>query len=176
MFKNRNQPYKQLRPITLFLENAIYSIICCKFKNYCKSEMLLDAFAGTGRFGLFIHNKLGIKNTVFLEKNNKSCIGIFKKIQFNTNLKVVCANFFSFIYNKQFDIIILDPPFKYKLTNKLLRFITKQTYLTTNTLVIMRKSISDVVNYNEHSNISVLYEYKHGYNQCLFLKVNEFNI
>ena len=173
-FSKDRKPYKELRPITAFLENAIYSILYSKFKRYYNSELMLDAFAGTGRFGLFIHHKLGIVKTIFLEKNATSCRNMFSKLQFNNNLKVVCANFFSFIYNQKFDMIILDPPFQYQLTDKLFKFMPKQNYLTSDTLIIMRKSKDDIVDYSKYQNINVVYEYEHGYNQCIFFYIKVF--
>ena len=168
----KNKYYNQLRPITSFLEDAIYSILCSKFQEYFNSYLMLDAFAGTGRFGIFFFHKCNIKNIIFVEKKVNNCRTLLKKFNLRKDVKIICTNFFSFIYKEIFDIIIIDPPFQYNLGNKIFQHINKQKYINKNTLIIFRKHSSDLINYYNYPNIQILYEYKHGYNHCLFLRVN----
>ena len=171
IFIKNQKSYRSLRPFTSFIENAIYSIICAKFQFCFNSNTLLDAFAGTGRLGLLLFNKCRIKKAFFVEKNTHTCKALLNKINFRQDLKVVCANFFKFIYEDKFDIIILDPPYKYNLSNKLINFISVQNYVNKDTLIIMRKHVTDKILYEEYTKLDLLYDYIHKYNQCLFFKI-----
>ena len=105
-----------------------------------------------------------------MEKNNNHCKRLFKKVHEREDMKVVCANFFNFMYIGVYDIVILDPPYAYKLSNKIIKFLMDKNYINEKTLVIMRKSIDDVIKYEDYINVTFEYVYSHKEQQYLFFK------
>ena len=71
---------------------------------------VLDAFAGSGALGIEAISR-GATEVVFIEKNRKACEIISKNLKkIGLGAEVFRGDVNSFVTNKQFDLILADPP------------------------------------------------------------------
>ncbi len=162
------------RPLKDLTKESIFNIInhSKKFKINLNDSFILDVFSGVGSFGIECLSR-GAKEVVFIE-NYIEVLPILKKNL--TNLKnienyeiiekdALKINTLS-ILNKKFDIIFLDPPYKFKKLNSLLSNIRNVKILKNNGIIIIHrhKSSQDVL----HSDIKVIEEKNYGISKIIF--------
>ena len=138
---------KDTRPLKDLTKESIFNIILHsnKFRINIKNSKILDLFSGVGSFGLECLSR-GASSLIFIE-NYKEVLPILKKNIFNlkyqnTSLIVEKDIFkiFDFkIYNRKFDIIFLDPPYKEKKLTDLLNTIIKFKLLKDNGIIIIHR-------------------------------------
>jgi len=115
-----------VRPTTDKVKEAIFSAIQFEIEG----AYVLDLFAGSGQMGIEALSR-GAEKTVFVDNSQKAirCI--------NNNLRTVnlekyadVINLDSYDYirhiNRNFDIIILDPPYRYNHINNILPFAVQK--------------------------------------------------
>lgn len=115
-----------VRPTTDKVKEAIFSALQFEIEG----AYVLDLFAGSGQMGIEALSR-GAERAVFVDNSQKAlrCI--------NENLKaarlekfsdVVSRDSYDYIrhINKKFDIIILDPPYRYNHINNILPFAAKK--------------------------------------------------
>jgi len=154
-FKNKKifQPKDiATRPLKDMTKESIFNIIeHSKFiKCSIKNSQILDLFSGSGSFGLECISR-GAKNVFFCENyrpainilekniNNLDClekITIFKEDVFKILKKRK-------ILKKKFEIIFLDPPFKEKKINILLKLLIELELLEKNGIIILHRNKKD---------------------------------
>ena len=110
------------RPLKDLTKESIFNIICHsnKFNVALEDANILDLFSGTGSFGLECLSR-GSKHVTFVE-NYKKILPILKKniigLNYEKNSKIIemdINNSLSFkVFQNQFNIIFLDPPYKEK--------------------------------------------------------------
>ena len=137
------------RPLKDLVKESIFNIL--EHSNIFICEMnkakILDLFSGTGSFGLECISR-GASHVTFFE-NYISAINILKK-----NISILNCDHISKIINRdvsikelkkldKFDLIFLDPPFKYKKINKLIIDIKKLELIKKNGLIILHRHKND---------------------------------
>ena len=140
---------KFTRPLRDLVKESIFNIL--KHSSSMIFEIdnakILDLFSGTGSFGLECASR-GASNITFFE-NYKPAIAILKK-----NINILNCHHLTKIINKEisikelkkldkFDLIFLDPPFKYKHVNKLIIDIKNSNLLKKNSLIILHRHKND---------------------------------
>lgn len=107
---------KSLRPTSNLVLQAIFNILYS-----VKGKDFLDIFAGTGQVGLKALEK-GAKSVFFVDLEKKRIEDIKKKASNYNNVKFIVSDALKFLKNVQnsFDIIFADPPYDYKLYDKLI--------------------------------------------------------
>ena len=151
-FKNKKlfQPNDNCtRPLKDLVKESIFNIIehskLVKFK--IENCEVLDLFSGSGSFGLECISR-GASHVTFIE-NYISAINILKK-----NISILNCDHVSKIIDNdvsikelkkldKFDLIFLDPPFKYKKINKLIIDIKKLELIKKNGLIILHRHKND---------------------------------
>ena len=146
---------KDTRPLKDLTKESIFNIILHsnKFRINIKNSKILDLFSGVGSFGLECLSR-GASSLIFIE-NYKEVLPILKKNIFNlkyqnTSLIVEKDIFkiFDFkIYNRKFDIIFLDPPYKDKNLENLLNEIKNQKMLNKNGIIILHRHKNEADNF-----------------------------
>ena len=138
------------RPLKDLVKESIFNILKHSSLLICEMNKakILDLFSGTGSFGLECISR-GASHVTFFE-NYIAAINILKK-----NISILNCDHVSKIINSdvsikelkkldKFDLIFLDPPFKYKKINKLIIDIKKLELLKKNGLIILHRHKNDM--------------------------------
>ena len=143
------------RPLKDMVRESIFNVIehSNKIKILINNSIILDLFSGSGSFGLEAISR-GAKNVIFMESYSK-VIKILKKninhLKCDYQCELINSNCFDFFnlkkkFNKKFDIIFLDPPYKEKNINNLIEEIIEKKILKKNGfLIIHRHKKDDIV-------------------------------
>jgi len=163
---------KVTRPLTDRIKTSIFDII----RELIPHSDVLDAFAGSGSFGLEAISR-GANHVTFIE-SNASAIELLQQNISNTNcddLSTIFRGRISTFTNNNsniFDIIFLDPPFPYKHKfedfNKLTQFLKPDGIIiiripTTDDIKIMETLTTDVKN---------IYGKTYGKSRVLFFRIS----
>ena len=143
-----NPSDKKTRPLKDIVRESIFNILehsnneRIKFKN----DIVLDLFSGSGSFGIECLSR-GVKKVIFFE-NYKPSIKVLEKnlkeldIDKNSVINEINAYEISTenIDDEKIDLIYLDPPFKDKNINKLLKKIKNLKIAHNNTLIVIHRN------------------------------------
>ena len=139
---------KKTRPLRDSLKESIFNIlehnntINLRFKD----SFILDIFSGTGSFGLECLSR-GAKEVLFIE-NYRSALEILEKninsLDCSKKSKILKNDFFElgqnfFLKSYKFDIIFLDPPFKYTKINEIINLISKMKILKKSGIILLHR-------------------------------------
>ena len=135
------------RPLKDLTKESIFNIIqhSNKFKINFENSEILDLFSGTGSFGIECISR-GAKFVTFVE-NYKEILPILKKnlanLKLASNYSIIEKNIYNNLnlkeFNKQFDIIFLDPPYKEKDLNKILSCLINEKILKLSGIIIIHR-------------------------------------
>ena len=138
---------KQTRPLKDLTKESIFNII--NHSNLIninlKNSNVLDLFSGVGSFGLECLSR-GASTVTFFE-NYINAVKILKlnisSLNINKKVRIIEKNVYDEgsldSLNKKFEIIFIDPPFKEKKLNYLLKKIYKLKILEKNGLIIIHR-------------------------------------
>jgi len=140
------------RPLKDLTKESIFNIICHsnKFNVALEDANILDLFSGTGSFGLECLSR-GSKHVTFVE-NYKKILPILKKniigLNYEKNSKIIemdINNSLSFkVFQNQFNIIFLDPPYKEKKLFQILENIVQFNLLKDEGVVIIHRHKKEI--------------------------------
>ncbi len=150
------------RPTMDRVKESVFSTI----QNYLNDSVVLDLFSGSGNLGIEALSNGASK--VYFNDNNKKCINLIKDnlIDFNVLNKSILLNYdyrecLSYLHNIdiKYDIIFLDPPYKYQIINEILAILLDKSLLNENALIICEM---EKLEYFNHNNLSLYKEKKYG--------------
>ena len=169
------QPKDQsTRPLKDLTKESIFNIIqhSNKFNTKIEKSNILDLFSGVGSFGLECLSR-GASSVVFVE-NYKEVLPILKRNISNINCKKICSiieknifddlNFLTF--EKKFDIIFLDPPYKERNLLHLLNVIIKADILNQKGIIIIHRHKKDKDKFP--NNFKIMEEKTYGISKIIF--------
>ena len=146
--KKLNEPKDLItRPLKDLTKESIFNILSHsnKFSVPLEGANILDLFSGTGSFGLECLSRAA-EHVTFVE-NYKEIIPILKKniaeLKYEKNSDIIerdiniSSNFK--IFQNQFDIIFLDPPYKEKKLFEMLENIFKSNLLKNKGIIIIHR-------------------------------------
>lgn len=174
------------RPTLDRVKESLFNII----QNRIKNSTVLDLFAGSGALGIEALSR-GASKAVFCDLNNNAVKVINQNLQ-KTNLKdssiVLNMDYkkcLKKMYNDllKFDIVFLDPPYRFDLAVKAIDQILDLGILNYNGLIIVETDeilrdeteIYDLLKANEKRNINIriMDKRKYGRANLLFLGMDE---
>ena len=128
------------RPTMDRIKESVFSTI----QSYIPNSTILDLFAGSGNLGIeSISN--GAEKCYFVD-NNKEAINVIKKNINNFNIKDKSIILYN-DYNKaldylskiniKFDIIFVDPPYKYEIAEKIINKVIEHNLLNENGIIVL---------------------------------------
>ena len=137
--------YDHIRPTTDKVKQALFT----KLQFFVEGKRVLDMFCGTGALGIEALSR-GADEVVFIDKNPKS-VGLTKQNLKNMGLqaKVLTADALK-ILNKnwgQFDLILIDPPYKSGLYEDALKKIGEDNLLASGGVIVCEHAKEDEFNY-----------------------------
>tara|TARA_B110000003_G_C16498079_1_gene476282 strand:- start:53 stop:619 length:567 start_codon:yes stop_codon:yes gene_type:complete len=163
------------RPLKDLTKESIFNIITHsnKFKINLESSNILDLFSGVGSFGIECLSR-GVEYVIFVENYN-GVLPLLKRnlknLKSNENYEIIEKNIYDLSlfekFDKKFDIIFLDPPYKDKTIEKVLINIEKQKILNKNGIIIIHrhKNEEDIF----PNNFTIIEEKKYGISKILIL-------
>ncbi len=158
------------RPITDRVKKAMFDTLTPYLQNaYC-----LDAFAGSGSVGIEALSQ-GVANVDFVESNRKTTETLksnLKNIKGVSNKDYSIYNMFIFTFlnnfkEKKYDLIFIDPPFRYV---KELRFHKFLNVCKDSTILILKLNHKDVLADDYLKGFDILFTKKYGINKLIYLK------
>ena len=139
---------KSTRPLKDMVRESIFNILEHSNNEFLKinKSKVLDLFSGTGSFGIECISR-GSKEVVFFENYSKS-LEILKKNIFNLDLnsksKIIERSAYEIdkinMLKGSYDLIFIDPPFKDKNLNLILKKIKNSKIIHKNTLIIIHRN------------------------------------
>ena len=166
------------RPLKDLTKESIFNIIqhSNKFKINFENSEILDLFSGTSSFGIECISR-GAKFVTFVE-NYKEILPILKKnlanLKLVSNYSIIEKNIFDNFnlkeFEKQFDIIFLDPPYKEKNLKDVLLYLIDEKILKLSGIIIIhrhKKQIDTLPN-----QIKILDEKRYGISKILFCNIS----
>ena len=140
---------KSTRPLKDLVKESIFNLLTHskKISLQFKKSNILDLYAGTGSFGLECLSRQ-VKKVCFVEKD-KSVIEILEKninkFKLKDKTKIFANDVFDLIekkniFDKQFQLIFCDPPFKNINIEKLIKLIFYRNLLQKNGIIILHRN------------------------------------
>lgn len=134
-------------------------------QDYLDDSIVLDLFAGSGNLGIEAISN-GASKCYFVD-NNKECIKVINDNvnTFNITEQAVILNkdyldaINNFKNNVKFDIIFIDPPYKYNIKKELLDIILKNNILNDNGIAVFEYSLDEDI---DNINFKLLKSKKYG--------------
>lgn len=133
------------RPTTDRVKEAMFSII----NFHLQDALVLDLFAGSGALGTEALSR-SARKCVFVE-NDRNALEIVKKNLNKTNLsdcaELVFADYKTYLNSsdKQFDVILLDPPYNKKMCDGALEIIYNKNLLCDSGIIVCETEVSEVI-------------------------------
>ena len=166
---------KQTRPLKDLTKESIFNIIDHSnlINITLKNSNILDLFSGVGSFGLECLSR-GASTVTFFE-NYINAVKILKlnisSLNINKKARIIEKNVYDEgsldSLNKKFEIIFIDPPFKEKKLNYLLKKIYKLKILEKNGLVIIHRHKKEEDKFPEE--YKIIKEKIYGISKLFFL-------
>lgn len=134
------------RPTTHRVREALFDVILHRFFISLETAFILDAFAGSGAFGLEALSR-GALWVDFCEKNRSAANIIFnniKALNLAPQSSIFNQDLFSVPYNgKNYDVIFCDPPYGERTLIRCSEFLCQQGWIKPQTLVCMESHKTD---------------------------------
>ena len=165
------------RPLKDLTKESIFNILnhSNKFKINLEDSNILDLFSGVGSFGIECLSR-GVKSVIFIENYNGVLPVLKKNLQ---NLKAIenykiiekdinNGKIFETL-DKKFDIVFMEPPYKDKNLNLLLKNLENIKILNKNGIVVIHrhKNEQDMI----PKNFKVIEEKRYGLSKIIFLSL-----
>lgn len=157
------------RPTMDRVKESIFGSI----QNYIQDSIVLDLFAGSGNLGIEALSN-GSEYCYFVD-NNKECIKCINdnlnKFNINNKSKVIFKDYNKVLEyfkdnNINFDLIFIDPPYKYENINDIVNIITKYNLLNNNGILVLEFKYD---NLSLDSNIYTLHKSKKYGDKFVFI-------
>jgi len=149
--------YDHIRPTTDKVRQALF----VKLQFFVPGKKVLDLFCGTGALGIeaLSHEASGVvfvdkdARSVSMTKTNLKALGIDAKV-FKMDARMFLEK-----CQEQFDLILLDPPYKSGVYETILKTIEEKNLLTDDGIIVCEHAKEDVFDYQ---NFSVFDEKRYG--------------
>ena len=163
--KLADNPYSHIRPTADIVKQSIFN----KLAQEVKDSRVLDVFCGTGALGIEALSR-GAREVVFIDSNIKSINLTKENLQkLGIEARTICADYVSALNRlrgENFDIIIMDPPYKSGVYEKALEEIKKNQLLSENGIVVCEHEKDIEI---DAKDFQVLDEKQYGIKSVLYL-------
>jgi len=165
---------KETRPLKDLTKESIFNIInhSNKFSIDIKKAYVLDLFSGVGSFGIECLSQ-GAGHVTFIEKYER-VLPILKKnlnnLKSEINYEIIekdILNKFEFKSLKlKYDVIFLDPPYKERALENILKIIIENKILKDNGIIIIHRHKKEIDAFPK--NFHLIDQKKYGISKIIF--------
>ena len=159
------------RPTTDRIKETLFNIL----QNDIPGAVFIDLFSGSGAIGIEALSR-GARKAYFIENAPQAlnCIQdnlVFTKLNDKAVvLKQDAALGLSSVFEKEVDLIFMDPPYEGGQEERVLQMLAGMKYVTEDTLIIVEASLRTNLDYAEELGFEMIREKKYRTNKHLFLK------
>lgn len=162
------------RPTTDRIKETLFNML----QPYTPGCVFVDMFSGSGGIGIEALSR-GAKKAYFIENAAQAIGCIQDNLQFTkfTDKAVVfkqdAVSALGSIFEKEVDIIFMDPPYGQDLEKQVLSVLSSYRYVTEDTLIIVEAMLHEDFSYAEELGFSIEKEKKYKTNKHVFLRKAE---
>ena len=160
------------RPTQDRIKESVFAMI----QNEVRDAKVLDLFAGTGNLGLEALSN-GARHCTFVDNNQKAVQTIKKNIH-NLNIptdqhKVILSDYQAFLNQdkESYDVIFLDPPYRYTVLPELLNDLVTKGKITSGGIVVCEYEQGNLI--ESVHNLVQIKDRKYGYKRITIYKREE---
>lgn len=160
------------RPTQDRIKESLFAMI----QNEVRDAKVLDLFAGTGNLGLEALSN-GARHCTFVDNNQKAVQTIKKNIH-NLNIptdqhKVILSDYQAFLNQdkESYDVIFLDPPYRYTVLPELLNDLVTKEKITSGGIVACEYEQGNLI--ESVQNLVQIKDRKYGYKRITIYKREE---
>lgn len=162
------------RPTTDRIKETLFNVI----QSYLADAVFVDLFAGSGAVGIEALSR-GAKKCYFVE-NARNAISVLEENLAITKftpqsvlLKQDATSALYSIFEKEVDIVFMDPPYDQEWEKKVLDGLKDVKYVTDNTIIIIEASLNTDFSYVEEFGFTLFKQKRYKTNQHVFLRRTE---
>lgn len=158
------------RPTTDRIKETLFNML----QTYIPGCVFVDMFSGSGGIGIEALSR-GAKKAYFIENAPKAISCIEQNLSFTkfTDRAIVLKQdalaALNSIYEKQIDVIFMDPPYHEEYEKRILSLLRNMKYVTEDTLIIVEAALHTDFSYLEEYGYSLYKEKKYKTNKHIFL-------
>ena len=159
------------RPTTDKYKETLFNVL----QPYVGGGVFVDLFSGSGGIGIEALSR-GARKAYFIENAPKAVSCIEQNLAFTkfTDRAIVlkqdvCAGLNS-IYEKQVDVIFMDPPYNQEHERHALEILGNMKYVTEDTLIVVEASLDTDFSYTEALNFRVEKEKLYKTNKHVYIR------
>lgn len=159
------------RPTTDRIKETLFNML----QPYTQGSVFVDMFAGSGGIGIEALSR-GAKKSYFIENGQTALVCILDNLQFTrladraVILKQDAVSALNNIFEKEVDVIFMDPPYGQDLEKQVLSALKGYRYVTEDTLIIVEADLKTDFSYAEALGYRIIKEKKYKTNKHIFLQ------
>ncbi|MDE5803956.1 MAG: 16S rRNA (guanine(966)-N(2))-methyltransferase RsmD [Lachnospiraceae bacterium] len=160
------------RPTTDRIKETLFNIL----QPYTQGSVFVDCFSGSGAIGIEAVSR-GAKKAYFIENAQAAVSCIEANLAFTkfadraVILKQDAISALNSIFEKEVDIVFMDPPYGQDLEKQMLSVLRNHRYVTEETLIIVEADIKTDFSYAEEMGYEIVKEKKYKTNKHMFLRL-----
>lgn len=160
------------RPTTDRIKETLFNIL----QPYTQGSVFVDCFSGSGAIGIEAVSR-GAKKAYFIENAQAAVSCIEANLAFTkfadraVILKQDAISALNSIFEKEVDIVFMDPPYGQDLEKQMLSVLRNHRYVTEETLIIVEADIKTDFSYAEELGYEIVKEKKYKTNKHMFLRL-----
>lgn len=159
------------RPTTDRIKETLFNML----QTYLPGCVFVDLFSGSGGIGIEAISR-GASKAYFIENAPKAISCIEQNLLFTKCndraivLKQDALSALHYIYEKEVDVIFVDPPYGQEYEKHILKQLSHMKYVTEDTLIVVEASLHTDFDYLGEYGFSVLKEKRYKTNKHVFIK------
>ena len=159
------------RPTQDIIKETLFNIIQAEVPG----SIFLDLCAGSGAIGIEALSR-GAKRAYFVENGREACACIQKNLhtthfeEEGCLLKQDVLSALRHIHEKEADLIYVDPPYESRTVHDIMNALSKEQFVTENTLIIVETSLDTDFSYLPQIGLQLVREKDYKANRHLFIR------
>ena len=159
------------RPTQDIIKETLFNIIQAEVPG----SIFLDLCAGSGAIGIEALSR-GAKRAYFVENGREACACIQKNLhtthfeEEGVLLKQDVLSALRHIHEKEADLIYVDPPYESRTVHDIMNALSKEQFVTENTLIIVETSLDSDFSYVPQICLQLVREKDYKANRHLFIR------
>lgn len=162
------------RPTTDRIKETLFNML----QTYIPGCCFVDLFSGSGAIGIEAVSR-GARKAYLIENEKNAIACIEDNLHFTrfteqtVLIKQDAISALHNIYEKEVDVIFMDPPYGQELEKNVLNILKDCKYVTTDTLIIVESDLTTDFSYLDSYGFEISKQKKYKTNQHLFLRLKQ---